>query len=104
MQVNHGRDGEWLAVPASTGQKVAVQLRNRGRPYSLDRHVADARCDVEPDAGAVVQEGPRLDLHRMAVDPVIEVCGDSDLVAADVLSAASLHSCLVAGGLGVVAT
>src|SRR5262245_41291791 len=55
MQVNDGRDGKWFAVEASTGQKVAVQLRDRGWPDSLDRHVADVRRDVEPDASPVVQ-------------------------------------------------
>jgi hypothetical protein len=102
MQVNHGRDGERLAVETSTGQKVAVQLRDRGWPDSLDRHLADVRRDVEPDASPVVQQGPRLDLHRVAVDPLIEVFGDRDLVAADVLPTAGLHACLVAGGLGFV--
>jgi hypothetical protein len=29
--------------------------------------VADARRDVEPDASPVVQQGSRLDLHRVAV-------------------------------------
>jgi hypothetical protein len=100
MQMNHGRDGKRLAVETSTGQKVAVQLRDRGRPHSLDRQVADVRRDVEPDASPVVQPGPRLDLHRVVVDPVIAVRGDGDLVAADVLPAAGLHACLVAGGLG----
>jgi hypothetical protein len=102
MQVNHGRDGKRLAVETSTGQKVAVQLGDRGWPDSLDRHVADVRRDVEPDASPVIQQGPRLDLHRVTVDPVIEVRGDRDLVAADVLPTAALHACLVAGGLGFV--
>jgi hypothetical protein len=53
MQVNHGRDGERLAVAASTGQQVAVQLGDRRWPHRLDRHVADARRDVEPDASLV---------------------------------------------------
>jgi hypothetical protein len=88
-------------MAAPTRQKVAVQLRDRGWPHTLDRHVADARCDVEPDTSSVVQQGPRLDLHRVAVDPLIEVCGDRDLVAVDVRATASLHACLVAGRLGV---
>ena len=98
--MNHGRDGKRLAVETSTGQKVAVQLRDRGRPHSLDRQVADVRRDVEPDTGPVVQQGPRLDLHRVAVEPPIEVRGDGDPVAVDVLPAAGLHACLVAGGFG----
>ncbi len=37
MQVGHGRDCEGLAVVASAGQQVAVQLGDRGRPDGLDR-------------------------------------------------------------------
>ena len=36
-QVGHGRGGERLAVAASAGQQVAVQLGDRGRPDGLDR-------------------------------------------------------------------
>ena len=81
MEVGHGRDREWLAIAASACQQVAVELGDRGWADGLDQQVADARRDVEPDAGVEVEQGPRLDLHRVAVDPVIEVGGDGDAVA-----------------------
>ena len=43
VQMGHGGDGERLAVAASAGQQVAVQLGDGGRPDGLDRQVADAR-------------------------------------------------------------
>src|SRR5215469_5978519 len=62
--------------------------------------MADARRDVQPDAGPVVEQGPRLDLHRVTVKPVIEIRRDGDPVAFGVLTAAGLHPALVAGGFG----
>lgn len=38
--------------------------------------MTDGRCDVKQDAGLVVEQDARFDLHRVALDPVIEVCGD----------------------------
>jgi hypothetical protein len=49
------------------------------------------RCDVQPDACPVVEQSPRLDLHRVTVEPVIEVCRDGDPVAFHVLTAAGMH-------------
>jgi len=35
---------------------------------------------IEPDARPVVDQGSRLDFHRVTVDPVIEVGGNADPV------------------------
>ncbi len=54
VQVGYSGHGERLAVAASAGQQVPVQLGDSGRPDGLDRQVPDARRGVEPDAGPVV--------------------------------------------------
>jgi hypothetical protein len=99
MEMSHGRNGEWPAVTATAGEKVTVQLRDRGCSDGLNRDTADARSDVELDAGPVVVEGPGFDLHCVAVEPVIEVCGDRDGVAVNVFAAPGFDAGLVAGGL-----
>lgn len=102
VQMGHGGDGERLAVTASAGQQAAVELGDGGRPYGLDRQVADAWRRVEPDAGPVVGQGARLDLHRVSFDPVVQVRRHGDPVPVDVLAVPGLHPGLVPGGLGVL--
>ena len=101
VQVGHGSDGERLAVATTTAQQVPVELGDRGRPDRLNRHVPDARNGVEPDAGPVVGQGPRLDLHRVSVEPVVQVRRHGDPVPVDVLAVPRLDPSLVPGGLGV---
>jgi hypothetical protein len=50
VQVGHGRGGERLAVAASAGQQVAVQLGDRGRPdgRSAKRWAAVMRRSTVP--------------------------------------------------------
>jgi hypothetical protein len=72
---------------ASAGEQVAVELGDRGGSPGLDRQVTDARGDIEPDTGPVVEQGALLDLLGVAVDPVIEVRADGDVAAVDVLPA-----------------
>ena len=48
----------------------------------------------------MVGQSSRLDLHRVRVDPVIQVGGDCDPVAVDVLATPGLYPPLVTSGLG----
>ena len=102
MQVGHGGDGERLAVPASASQQVPVQLGDGGRSDGLDRKMPDTGRGVEPDASPVVGQGPWLDLHRMSVDPVVQIPCHGDPVAVDVFTVPGLHPGFVPSGLGVL--
>ena len=51
---------------------------------------------------AVVGEGLGLDLDGVGVEPLVQVLGDGDGVAVDVLTAPCLDPCLVAGLFGGV--
>ena len=101
VQMGHGGDGErcrhgsrW---PAGRGR-----AGHGGRPDGLDGQVADARRRVEPDAGPVVGQGARLDLHRVSFDPVVQVRRHGNPVPVDVLAVPGPYPSLVPCGLGVL--
>ena len=76
--------------------KPQVAVHDVIRPNRNTRNTGHDQCS----ANGVVEQGARLGLHRMAVDPVIQVRRNGDPVAVDVLAMPGLDPALVAGGLG----